>query len=88
METKQGICFTYFIIPPQEKQLYYEPNHGTYYYYDPETSSYLFHSQVDLSQYGSNYPSPYPQPPLQVGQARRTSPDGNNRKDEQVCMNK
>ena len=35
----------------QEKCLYYEPNTGTYFYYNHETNEYQFHSQVDVTCY-------------------------------------
>lgn len=41
---------TSVIIRFQAKSLYYEPNSGTYYYFNNETQQYEFHSQVDLKQ--------------------------------------
>lgn len=44
---KTSICVSFML---QEQGLYYDGNSGTYYYYDKEKNTFLFHSQVAASQ--------------------------------------
>lgn len=39
------MCFSLF---PQSSQLYYDANTGMYYYYDPESGKYQFHSRIEV----------------------------------------
>ena len=43
-----------FFIFQKVNKLYYDPNSGIYYYFDERSSSYQFHSQVELpASYGA-----------------------------------
>lgn len=40
--------FVFFYL--QEQSLYYDANTGIYFFYNPESKKYEFHSQIDVSQ--------------------------------------